>query len=232
MISILTPSRRRPDNIKRLLLSIGNTMSGEIPIEVTFRIDETDESLNNDEFTESIFDACKAKLTPQFLVGKETFPDLGCLWNECFEVCSGDLIMCGADDLVYDTENWDQKVVNIFNDQADKILLVYGNDGVFGTSLATHPILSRKAVEATGWFFPPIGLTYANDNFLYNLYYRLKRLHFVGELSIRHHWTGDGEDPNYGRMGNHFDRSHAILASDMGQMCMREAEIKLREVMK
>lgn len=216
-----------------MLKSIKETKSGESNIEVIFRFDSSDESLADLPFREECYQLIDERLYIDFLYGPETFPDLGCLWNECYERSHGDILMCGGDDLVFETPNWDQLILVAFEKFPDEIILVYGQDGTFGSGLATHPIISRKAVETVGWFFPPIGLTYANDNFLFNLYHRLPRLHFMGELSIKHQWDGTNQDdPNYGRMGGHFDRSHALLASNEGQECMRQAEIKLRGVMK
>jgi len=232
-ISILTPARRRPNNILRMLSSIKQTKSGEHNIEVIFRVDKDDELLQDKVFRGECYCLIDPRLYIQFVDGPATFPDLGCLWNECLNVCCGDILMCGGDDLIFETKDWDRLIVSAFEKFPDEIALVYGNDGNFGSSLATHPILSKKAVETVGWFFPPIGLTYANDNFIFNLYHRLPRLHFMGELSIRHQWDGTNQDdPNYGRMGGHFDRSHELLSSNEGQEWIRQAEIKLRKEMR
>lgn len=216
----------------RMLKSIKETQSKEFNIEVVFRVDDTDEILNESAFREEIFQMTDVRLYIQIIKGPETFPDLGCLWNECFNVCHGDILMVGGDDLIFETKNWDKILINAFDKFPDEIVLMWGSDGTFDNRLATHPIMSRKFVETVGWFFPPIGLTYANDNFLYNLMHRLNRLHFIGEMKIQHKWDGaNPNDPNYGRMGEYFDRSHEILNGKIGQDCMKEAEDKLRKVM-
>jgi hypothetical protein len=216
-----------------MLESIKETQSKEHNIEVVFRVDDTDTLLNEPSFKEQIYQMTDVRFFPRFIYGPETFPDLGCLWNECFNDCHGDILMVGGDDLIFKTQDWDQMLVKTFEKYPDGIVLAWGSDGTFENRLATHPIISRKWVETVGWFFPPIGLTYANDNFLYNLMYRLGRLHFIGEMKIEHKWDGGNpEDPNYGRMGTHFDRSHEVLNGAIGQNCMKEAESKLREVMK
>lgn len=232
-ISILTPARKRPENILKMLESIKATQSKNHNIEVIFRADSSDEILGEEKFRMEMFSLIDTRLYINLLYGPETFPDLGILWNDCYQKSHGDILMCGGDDLVFETQNWDEKVIEAFNKYPDEIALVWGPDGAFAAQLATHPIVSRKWVETLGWFFPPIGLTYANDNFLYNLANRLNRLHFISDLSIRHQWIGSGtSDPNRDRMLSYFDKSHEILSGHIGQDCMKDAEMKLRSVMK
>ena len=228
-ISILTPVRRRPHNIKRFMISIGETMSDDNEIEVVFRLDETDELLNNDKFMGEIFNGCKGgKLSAVFTIGPETFPDLSCLWNECYEASTGDIVQAGGDDLVYESASWDQTVINAFNKYPDKIVLVWGQDSCFGPRLATHPFLSRKWVDTLGWVFPPIGLTYASDDFVFAIGTKLNRLHFIGEMNIIHKWDGSNpDDPNYARLQEHFHRSHDILNGAVGQNLLAESLEKL-----
>jgi len=232
-ISILTPARKRPQNILRMLDSIKNTKSDENNIEVIFRVDDTDNDLNDPSFREAVYLMTDIRLFPRIVVGPETFPDLGCLWNDCLTVSHGDIFQMGGDDLVYETKDWDRVVIAKFEQFPDGVGLIWCEDKHFSASLATHGFISKKWVETVGWFTPPIGLTYANDNFLYNLANRLRRFYFIGDVTIEHKWDGSNpNDPNYGRMGFEFDRSHEILSNNIGQDCMKEAETKLRGIMK
>jgi hypothetical protein len=231
IISIVTPIRRRPDNVKRMLNSIKETMSGLNKIQVIFRIDNNDEILDQD-FRFEIYKMMEHQLTINFIMGPETFPDMGKLWNDCVPDIAGEIVQFGGDDLVYRTKDWDSMVVKAFEEYPDQIVMVWGNDSTFGSKLATHGFLSKKWIDTVGWFFPPIGLTYANDDFIFAMMRNLSRLHYIGELSIKHKW--DGSNPNaenYGRMGEHFQRSHDLVVSEIGQNCMREAINKLRAVM-
>jgi hypothetical protein len=156
---------------------------------------------------------------------------LGCLWNECFNISTGDIIQMGGDDLVYETKDWDIKVVEGFKKFPDEIVLVWASDGTFANTLATHGFLSRKWVEAVGWFTPPMELTYANDNFIYNITAKLGRLLYMSEVSIKHVWDGSNpDDPNYGRMGDYFQASQDVLNGEKGRILINESVERLRKV--
>lgn len=216
-----------------MLESIKLTKSNETNIEIIFRADETDELLNNNVFMMKCFEYIDIRLYINFLFGPETFPDLGTLWNEAYKECTGDYIQYGGDDLVYETKDWDIKVVNGFAKFSDEIVLVWASDSSFGSSLATHGFLSKKWVDTLGWVFPPNKMTYANDNMIHNIAAKLSRLFYIGEVNIKHIWDGGNrEDPNYGRMGKYFQQSWDILNGEEGQGIINGAVERLRKEMK
>lgn len=231
-ISILTPARRRPNNMLRMIDSIKESISGNHNIEVIFRVDDTDELLLNEEFKINLYQKISIRVYINMIVGPETFPDLGCLWNECFDKCNGDIVQMGGDDLVYVTKGWDEILVNKSNFE-DEIYLSWGPDGTFNTRLATHGFVSRKWVEAVGWITPPLGLTYANDDFIHSVAHKIGRLNYLCDMEIKHLWDGGNpNDPNYGRMGELLDRSHEIRHSREGVAQQSWAVDQLVKVMK
>jgi hypothetical protein len=232
-ISILTPARLRPQNIKRMLESIKATMSGQNNVQVIFRIDNTDEKLNDSEFKFDCYKMINERLFINFIKGPELFPYLGPMWDDCFNVSTGEIVQYAGDDLVYETENWDLKITEAFNKYPDEIVLVWAADGIFGAGLATHGFLSRKWIETVGWVFPPCGMTYANDDAISSIARRLNRSHFIGDVSIKHLWDGGNpNDPNYSRLGGQFERSHNIFGSNECQSILTEAVNKLDQLKK
>ena len=231
-ISILTPVRKRPDNIRRMIKSIKDTMSYETNIQLIYRADETDELINNPDFMAECFLNIDERLYIHFLIGPETFPDLGCLWNECLEGCTGDIMQIGGDDLVYETKNWDKKIADKAGTFQDEVYLIWGADAIHNQTLATHGFVSRKWIETVGWFTPPCGLTYANDNFIHEIAARIGRHCFLGDVMIKHLWEGQNDaDPNYHRMLTHFQRSNDFFYSEEGRKIIEEAAAKLRQIM-
>ena len=208
-------------------------MSGETNIEVIFRIDDTDELLNDRYFQFDCYQMIDLRLFINIISGPEVFPYIGPLWNECFDISTGDIIQYGGDDLVYETKDWDIKVVDGFKKFSDEIGLVWASDNTFGNTLATHGFLSRKWIETLSWVFPPLKLTYANDNIIHNIATKLGRLFYIGEVSIRHAWDGSNpDDPNYGRMGAYFQDSQNVLNGKEGFDLINESVDKLRKVMR
>lgn len=215
-----------------MLESIKATQSNNHNIEVIFRIDETDDLLNNRDFMLDIYQMIDLRLYIQFIVGPETFPDLGCLWNEMYPKAHGNIFQMGGDDLVYETKDWDEKIVYAFNKYSDEIVLVWGADGIHNQVLATHGFISKKWVDAVGWITPPIGLTYCNDNFVHDIAARLGRHCFLGDVMIRHLWEGGNtERPNYQRMLLNFQKDNDYFYSKAGRDIINEAADKLVAVM-
>lgn len=231
-ISILTPARRRPNNVLRMIYSVQETMSGKNRIEMIFRIDEADETLNNLDFLKQAYSLDNEMLDIIFIIGKETFPDLGVLWNECWEKSSGDILQMGGDDLVYSSKNWDEAVVRKSLMYPDQIYVIWGKDHQHDQLLSTHAFVSRKWCETLGWLVPPTGITYFNDNFIHGIGAAVGRLHYISDMVIMHVWRGNRPgDPNYDRMATKFQESSDYFYGPLGREIIHNAVGKLTKVM-
>lgn len=139
MISILLPSRKRPDSLRRMVESARATST--TPLEFVVYFDDDDpESL-----------ALSQDLGLVTIVGPRR--RLGEYWNECYNASTGEIVLHAGDDLIFRTDNWDQEVYKAFALFPDKILLVHGSDAgmherAFGSILFT----SRKWVDTVGYF--------------------------------------------------------------------------------
>jgi len=177
-ISLLTPTRFRPDFVTNLVKSAYDNISDKKQLEFVFYIDHDDRvSLKN------------------LLKLKETYPViytsgerivLSQMWNRCYDICSGEIIMHCGDDIVFKTKDWDNLVRQAFQKYPDRILLVYGNDMIHGWNLATHSFLHRNWVEAVGYFLPPYFVSDYNDTWLTDVARKINRIEYIPELHTEH----------------------------------------------
>lgn len=140
-ISILCPTRGRPENVLRLLESLKKTST--IMPEVLFYVDEDDLS-----FPQALpFPDTEAIRGPRLLMSK--------MWNHLAEAADGEILMIGADDIVFKTKGWDDHVRRAFAAFPDRLVFVHGDDGVYQEKFGTHGFLHRNWIDATGYICPP-----------------------------------------------------------------------------
>lgn len=136
MISLLIPSRGRPQNIRRLTESVRATAHG--PIEIVWRVDDDDpDSLAEID-----------RLGDAVVVAPRVIPTVG--WNEAWKAASGDIFGMMGDDLVFHADGWDTMVEDAFAQYPDRLVIVYGPDGFRNELHASHPFLSREWAELFG----------------------------------------------------------------------------------
>jgi hypothetical protein len=143
MISLLVPTRNRPQNVERLWKSITDTASMPMDIEMVLYVDNDDDSYNNLSFPVTIIKG------PRIVLSE--------MWNKAAEKATSDILMYAADDIVFRTPNWDTKVVSRFDMIPDGIGFVFGNDGskVHDGKYGTHGFVTKKWVKALGYVCPP-----------------------------------------------------------------------------
>ncbi len=123
-ISILTPTRVRPSSIDRLVMSCLKMASDPTKIEFVFYID------NDDNASKEKLEELKVKISPEqikYLQGPRIV--LSEMWNQIQPLATADIFMHCGDDIVFQTQGWDDKVLEAFNKSKDKIIFVHGNDG-------------------------------------------------------------------------------------------------------
>ena len=213
-----------------MVISIGNTISGENPIEIIFRTDFTDDLTNDIDFKKEVLEGCKSSVDIKWVVGPETFPNLSILWNDCLKRSSGQIIQMGGDDLIYSKESWDRIVVREFKSTfPNGIGFVYGPDGIFYSNLGTHGFVSRLWTDTLGYFTPLQGFTYFNDNWIFEIARKIGKLRYVESLFINHcrYPANHGKDPNYGRMADKHSQDQDRFNSPEMIQARNEAGAKL-----
>ncbi len=149
-ISILCPTRKRPENVFRLLESIKSTALNFESVEILFYVDE-DDCLIQSLFATKEFNKFSKNIT--VISGKRIL--LSEMWNICYQKSESDILMQCGDDIVFKTNSWDDFVLNAFENINDKIVLVHGSDGINTSNFGTHVFLHRNWCEAVGYLIPP-----------------------------------------------------------------------------
>lgn len=144
MISILVPTRGRKDQFHRMLKSAYETAGCEIEILIAYQTEEDAKEYGYDGILVS-----------------DTNPTAHS-WNMLADRCSGDIMMLGSDDMIFDTQDWGKRLEEHYHSLSNKIHVWHLQDSrdKDGTP---HPIVSREYYNAMGYFVPPIFLHWYID---------------------------------------------------------------------
>lgn len=173
-ISILTPTRNRPDNVKRLIKTAQDTAEG--PIEFVFYLDDDDPAKT--EVLELVSDNVRFVVSDRCILSE--------MWNRCAKVAKSEILMQCGDDIIFRSSAWDTQVILEFEKVPDKILLVHGRDGLQDERVATHGFLHRNWVDSVGYFVPPYFASDYNDMWLTQVADSLKRRVYLPEVYTEH----------------------------------------------
>lgn len=172
MISVLLPTRNRPDNVRRLLSSAFETADAEV--EFVFYVDDDDES------SRDVIDHYGAtKIVGPRVVLSET-------WNRCWERARFDVAMQCGDDIVFRTDGWDSIVLDEFDRHDDRIVFVHGDDGFQHDRVGTHGFLHRRWIETVGYFMPPYFSSDYNDLWITEVADALGRRRYLPNVYTEH----------------------------------------------
>lgn len=162
MIALLCPTRGRPEQCKRMIDSIVNTVGKYTKIDVCLGFSEEDENSYNipvgpyNKSSVFIFhynfnDEPTAHKWNVMAVHRMSFPG------------EHKLFMLAADDMIFSTPCWDKALLDHYNNLEDKIHVYALRDSrdPLGTP---HPIVTREYINAMGYFLPPIFLHWFVDS--------------------------------------------------------------------
>ena len=189
-ISIILPTRKRPEKAKNFLFSLKKNCRNLNLVEIIICIDEDDKSY---EDFEPIFTHTK------FV--KRRRCGLGEIIYEGIKNSTGDIIFLCNDDVTVETFNWDEAFRKVHMSFADKIYLFSPNDLNKKGALFVFPGFSRKVFEILG-DYPKFYAGAFMDNHLYEIFESLKfhghnRKVFLSEIIFYHqHYKVTGEIPD------------------------------------
>ncbi len=166
-LSILLPTRGRPDQAQRLFDSIVEHSENLDRIEIILRLDEDDTDSHALE---------PSAISFKKIIGPRA--SMGSLNTECYNQSSGDIIILLNDDMAVRTPNWDRKIRETHERFPDAVYLAYANDMIAGELLCHIPILSRQTCETLERPFPH---EYQGGFIDYHLFDIFKRLRHQGE---------------------------------------------------
>lgn len=180
MISLLLPSRQRPQNIQRLWESVIHTADKPDDIEIIVYLDKDDPQL--DSYLE-----LKLK-NVTFYTTKRTV--LSEYWNKAYKKAKGPIFMHCGDDIIFRTKGWDTTVKQAFKESNDKLIFVHGDDGGGnGPNFGTHGFIHKNWVDISGFFVPPYFASDYNDTWLNDVANMLGRRVYVDILTEHMHFA-------------------------------------------
>lgn len=177
MISLVCPTRYRPDNFSAMVESAHMMAADPGQVEVCAYLDD-------DDHQRDIYQDIDYALHVSFAVGDRCV--LSHAWNRAAEVARGDVLMLCADDLRFRSLDWDRAVDGTVAAFPDRIALVYGRDGHADERMATHPFVSRRWVDVVGRFTAPYFVADYVDLWLHDVAKRVGRAVYLPQLLVEH----------------------------------------------
>lgn len=173
-ISLLLPTRGRPDLLQRLFDSVAATTAAIDRLELVLYIDEDDaptQGVSHDGL----------RIVRLIKPAKQT---MGWMNQACYEASRGRVVMLMNDDVVFRTPAWDQCLAASFRQFGDEIALLYGNDLYQRQALPTMPVLSRVCCELLEGICPR---SYRNTYIDLHIFDLFKKLAKLGHPRIVYH---------------------------------------------
>lgn len=187
-ISVLMPTRGRPDGWRRVIETCFATATYPRHVEVLCYLDEDDPARHDYVWVHSRNGKVTTPLPGQ--VGMMDGPRilLSQAWNELADKAGGEIFMHCGDDVTFNTPGWDQRVREEFEKIPDRIGLVFADDlSTNFPELATHGFVHRRWVESVGYFLPPLFSCDWNDVWLSEVATKIGRMVPMANVVIEHH---------------------------------------------
>ena len=190
-ISVLVPSRNRPQGLKELCESLFTHADDPNQIEVIVYFDLDDSHISEcleyfNELSTRYTNPVKVITGPKLVLSD--YP------NKLLKLASSDIFMNLGDDMRCRTQGWDSEIIKAMNSHPDKINFVYIDDGYWGPNLATHHIIHRNYVECLGYFYPPFFDFGYSDTWMFQVAQSVGRIQFLPLLFEHMHYSmGKGE---------------------------------------
>lgn len=149
-ISVLCPTRNRTRLMERVLENCFETCSEPDKVEIIFGIDDDDtESIEMAKALQQEHPTRNVEYTvwPR---KKYIFSDL---MNQCSKPAKGEIFNLMSDDAIHITQGWDTKVIEIFDQHPDKIILVQTSGG--SNRLTGFPFMHKNWRTVAGYILPP-----------------------------------------------------------------------------
>ncbi len=184
MISIICPTRNRPNNVIRLVKSALNLKSASGKVEFLFFVDSDDKSFPS-ALLETHNESIKIVTGPRQWISNAH--------NTLYSHAQGEFLMTAGDDMVFETQNWDQIIKENFELYPDKIVLLFGDDkATHSGKIAIHGFFHQHWVHVLGtWVQPGRGSLW--DLWTTENARKLGRLRFLPNLVIPHIHYRQGE---------------------------------------
>lgn len=195
-VSLLCPTRGRPQAFVAMVDSALTTAGDPDSVEVVAVVDSDDRELATYVFPTSA----------QVVNGDSR--NMSDLWNAGADVATADVMMLCADDLRFRSFGWDDLVLDEFERWPDRLVNVWGDDGNENGQRATHPFLHRRWVDLFGRFTPPHFVADYCDLWLYEVAAACGRSRQLPGLFIEHMHISLGKSPDDETERRKVERQH------------------------
>lgn len=212
LISIICPTRNRPENVIRLVNSARSKAKNPDQIEFLFYVDSDDQSFPEIE-------GVRVFRGPRVWISNAH--------NALFTLAKGEILMTAGDDMEFLSMNWDMFIREKFQSLPDKIGLVFGNDlGTHAGRIAVHGFFHRRWVEIIGtWVQPGRGCPW--DLWSTDVARGIGRLFYLEDVHIKHiHYRqGDKEAKFDSTYKNIYDTNSSFEPQRTYKLLERERRI-------
>lgn len=172
MISMLMPTRGRPESFKRMCLSVLENAVEPNNIEFVIYRDNDDASVY--EYFGNHKEIIGEKINHMQM------------YNECLKIAAGPIYMSAADDIVFYTKDWDKYVMDAFDNSADKIIFVFANDQYYRSSFGQVYFLHKNWIDTLGYFLPVYFAAQYGDNWMNDISFKINRRVFLRPVVVKH----------------------------------------------
>lgn len=181
-VSVLVPTRHRVGRLRTLLQSYEETCLDKGVSELVFRVDDDDIATQNF--------LLPTEHTVVFGSRHNGYQSMPRFYNDMLSGACGDVLMCGNDDMIFQTPGWAEIILNIANQH---------QDGLFNIGVATmnedhfpFSTVSRKMTDRLGFIWDP--RVFWGDIFLRDVAAHFGRCVRLPSVQIVHDWAGLAPD--------------------------------------
>jgi hypothetical protein len=177
-LSVLLPSKR-PAGLMRTLRSLEATAADLSGVEIIVLVDTAKDQIVREGLN--------------VVIGrpKDDVVDVSKLTEACYVQSCAPWIMLCNDDVVMETPGWDIRLRTVLDAHQDGVLLAWPSDGMFDAYVACFAVISRRLLDATG-FFPQPYRRYQIDATLQHIVPQERHV-FMADIMLRHHNVDVGE---------------------------------------
>lgn len=210
-LAVVCPTRGRPDSFARMARSVLST-SDAFTLGYTDLDDRPSHGLTSIVLQQPSVVVCAGQS-----VGRS-----GAINHLCLSHPKHRAYLLVSDDIEFIRPGWDKDILSAMDSFGDDIGVVHLKDGMQNGNVS-WPCVSRKWIDAVGWFNPPRLRHYCQDTAIQAMGEALGRIKAIDEIALRHDCMSS-DNGNYQKDVQEF---LDFMAHDFGPALNR-----IREVMR